>query len=300
MTFADLEITNTFVFCRPNGEPSQLTPETFEKTGFGKARADSPIGEICVSPAANVKRVAPPARVIFTMNRLIPILLIAIAAQARAGDLLTVTVPTLDCSGSACPIPTVKQSLTVADTSALTPIQAILARLVADASVLDSTTGSLSVAHSATLAAQQAEADMLARANAARAAVKQDQLDLAAAAGNDPPAPGPGPSPATHIVSLLAITSTATCAPCRALQPILDAMRAAGANIQTADGNDPAVCAKWAVDSIPVVIVLVDGSEPAQDKSITRAHGITGQKSLTVWLNDWTAWVKATYPQPTK
>ena len=59
MTFADLEITNTFVFCRTNGEPSQLTPETFEKTGHGKARADLPIGEICVSPAANVKRVAP-------------------------------------------------------------------------------------------------------------------------------------------------------------------------------------------------------------------------------------------------
>ena len=232
-----------------------------------------------------------------SMNRLLPILLIAIATQARAGDLLTVTVPTLDCSGSSCPVP---GKLLASDTSALTPIQAILARLVADASVLDSTTGSLSMAHSATLAAQQAEADMLAKANAARAAVKQDQLDLAAAAGNDPPAPGPGPVPATHIVSLLAITSTATCAPCRQLQPILDAMRAAGANIQTADGNDPAVCAKWAVDSIPVVIVLVDGSEPAQDKSITRAHGITGQKSLATWLNDWQRYVAATTTPTTK
>ncbi len=123
------------------------------------------------------------------------------------------------------------------------------------------------VADTKAVAAAQAKIAALTTAQADLATV-QAQLIADRAALNallDPlgPTPGPGPSPLGATVSILAVTDTATCAPCVMLQPDLDALKAAGVPVTYLSGSDPTASSKWGVSATPTLIMLVNGVEPA-------------------------------------
>ena len=73
----------------------------------------------------------------------------------------------------------------------------------------------------------------------------------------------PALSPLGATVSILAVTDTATCAPCVMLQPDLDALKAAGVPVTYLSGSDPTASSKWGVSATPTLIMLVNGVEPA-------------------------------------
>ncbi len=139
----------------------------------------------------------------------------------------------------------------LAQTPPVDPIQAAADKVVADTKAV---------------AAAQAKIAALTTAQADLATV-QAQLIADRAALNallDPlgPTPGPGPSPLGATVSILAVTDTATCAPCVKLQPDLDAMKAAGVPITYLSGSAPEASSKWGVSATPTLIMLVNGVEP--------------------------------------
>ena len=192
-------------------------------------------------------------------------------------------------------------------TPAPSPLQLAIAKLAADVTIYEATSGSLAV-H------QAAVAVLLPSTSAAQAAVVADQAALSALVGPVTPGPGPGPV-ATHVVSILAITDTATCPPCRSLQPTLDSLAAAGVPITYAAGSDQAVASKWQVSAMPTLIMLVDGAEPgdvtmrthmrivgfdakvdATGKPVVDAAGHQAPKAdLAAWYAATVAWVKQKY-----
>ena len=167
----------------------------------------------------------------------------------------------------------------------LTPLQAAIAKLTADSVAWEASNGSLS-------AAQAVVANLTPSVATLAQQVAADQAEIANLVKVNPP--GPGPTPVTHTVSLLAITSTATCAPCRQLAPVLTALAAKGIPVAYLDGADGSVLTKWKADSIPTVITLIDGVEPnngtAPDN--TRAVGVRLQASYEKWVADWREWAK--------
>ncbi len=144
------------------------------------------------------------------------------------------------------------------------PIQAVADKVVADTKAV---------------AAAQAKIAGLVAAQADLAAI-QAQLAADRAALNallDPlgPTPGPGPGPVVATVSILAVTDTATCAPCVMLQPDLDALKAAGVPVTYLSGSAPEASSKWGVSATPTLIMLVNGVEPGSGtiKANTRIVG---------------------------
>lgn len=157
----------------------------------------------------------------------------------------------------------------------LSPIQAALAKLTVDLTAYETTAGSLALAQ-ATLAAQQAAVSSLTLAtSASQQAVAADQQALAALTAPIPsPTPVNPPGPVVPVVSILAITDTATCAPCRLLQPTLDELKAAGVPIR-----GPRPSEQWSVTATPTLILLVDDKEPgdASTRDATRVVGFDPQ-----------------------
>lgn len=162
----------------------------------------------------------------------------------------------------------------------LSPIQQAVANLATAAASYEATSGSLAVAQAQLQTATATVATLSKSASASAAAVAQAQADLAALIG-----PTPQPAP-VGTVSLLAVTSPATCAPCKVLQPVLDALVRAGKPITTLDGGDPLATTKWKVISVPTLIMRVDGTE------VSRYSGPLSQASITDWLDATAKWSK--------
>jgi hypothetical protein len=188
------------------------------------------------------------------------------------------------------------------------PIAQAVAKLQTDAATYDAASGSLSVA-------TKAVATLSVAASTAQAAVAADMATLAALTGTPVPSPAPTPIPSGPTVSILAITDTATCVPCRLLQPTLTAFQAAGVQVQYLSGGDSTAVSKWKVSSTPTMIMLVNGVEtPANSRIVgwqakTDASGkpvldaagnLVPYYDFTGWYQNNVIWAKAhpNYPNP--
>ena len=241
-----------------------------------------------------------------TLLAFLPLLTLALAAlPERPINALDVPLPAppvatpaVTCTGTVC-LPPAKGALKVSSTTApvpapVDPLAAAMAKVAAaaaDVAVKAKRVADLAAAQTDLAAAKQALAD----ARAEEAAIL-DPLGPTPA-----PGPGPGPSPAPgHVVTLLAVTSPATCPPCKAYQPTLDALKAQGIPITFVDGSSAAVCDQWKVTAIPTLIVLDNGKEIVTDNpNASRATGPRQQASLVDWYKGWQDFVKAAFPTPT-
>ena len=178
---------------------------------------------------------------------------------------------------------------------ALSPIQQAVAKLTADTQAYELAAGSLSTAAAALQAAQANLTALAIAASNAQSAIAADQANLAALVGTVTP----GPIVATHTVGILAVTDTATFAPCVKLQPVLDALAKSGVPITYMKGSDPLATSKWNVAATPTLIMTVDGAEPGSDQTHTRIVGLTAlatQPTIAKWYADTQNWVKLKYP----
>ena len=149
----------------------------------------------------------------------------------------------------------------------------------------------------------QAKVESLKTAQAdlatAQAALTQARVDLATLLdplGPVPAPPGPTPPAPAHRFAMLAVTSTATCAPCRQLAPILDKLTASGVVVETADGNDASVLARWGVTAIPTLVLTVDGKVAGKLGTHSRCVGVWSQAEYQTWWNGFLDWASKEYP----
>ena len=147
-------------------------------------------------------------------------------------------------------------------------------------------------------AAVQADVSKLVEAKAAVAALAKAQADLVAAQANlaksraallaaiDAAASDtPIVPPVAKTVSLLVVSNTATCPPCRVLAPILDKLIDEGIPIVVLQ-DDLATTQKWSVKVTPTIIMLVDSAE------VSRSAGSQPEKALRYWYQKTLVWSK--------
>jgi hypothetical protein len=178
------------------------------------------------------------------------------------------------------------------------PIVAAQLQLSSDVATYSATGGSL-----AAIQAQLTQLNITAGVLTTSLSTLQTTVDADYAALKALINPNPTPTPAGHVVSILAVTSPATCAPCKKLDPVLTALKASGVNVTTLDGNDPTVLTKWNVASIPTLIMQVDSAEENGGKTpgSSRMVGFVGnpndQAILAKWYADTVAWAKTLPPK---
>ena len=172
---------------------------------------------------------------------------------------------------------------TVRAAGSLTPIQQAIAKLAADASLYESTSGSLAAAKSAADAAAGAFLALQQSASNAAAAVQADTLALQALIG-PVPTPNPTPGPVVPTVSVLVLSSDA-CAPCKILEPII--AKLAGEGLPVSVSKTDADATKYALKATPTFVMLVGGKE------VSRNVGTLDEAQIRDWLIQTQAWVKA-------
>ena len=165
--------------------------------------------------------------------------------------------------------------------TALTPLQQAIAKLAADATLYESTSGSLAAAKSAADAAAGALLALQASASNAAAAVQADTLALAQLIG---PVPNPTPGPIVPSVSLLVLSSDA-CAPCKILEPILAQLAVEGLPVSVSKTDADAT--RYALKATPTFVMLLG------TKEVSRNVGTLDEAQIRDWLIQTQAWAKA-------
>ena len=192
--------------------------------------------------------------------------------------------------GTVCPVPVVAQARPLAAiptalpaesgkpaVSGVTPLQAALAKLVADSVAWESTNGSLA-------AAQAVVTNLTPIATTQAQAIVADQAEIAKLVNVPTPQPQP-PAPPGPAVTLLVIGST-TCAPCVEMHADIDALKASGIPISRIDTDKDPTAAKWAVTATPTSLVLVDGVE------VNRYVGKLSKAALKDWYDKSLEWAR--------
>jgi thiol-disulfide isomerase/thioredoxin len=173
------------------------------------------------------------------------------------------------------------------------PLTAAIAKLTADATAYQSTSGSIATIQAAIAVAQAQLVALQATAGTLATAIIADQATIAGLVNVPTPTPTPTPTPVpptpiptppTGVVSFLVLTDPSTCPPCAKLAPVLTALAKTGVPVTTMSVSDPAA-SKYAATAEPTTILLVDSVEPPNNKAATRFVGYGDQPLFVDWYS---------------
>lgn len=203
------------------------------------------------------------------------------------------------CTGTVCPVPTVRLSDPQPTPPVPSAVQQALSKLTADTNLYEQTAGSLSAAKIALQAAQDNYASLVASASNLQTQVAADQAALNTEMGILVVNPVNPVNPPAHPVSIVEIGGS-QCGACNALDPLLKDIAAGGLKIPRVNVDaDPTALATYKPVSLPTFLMQVDGKEVFRYPSTVADKPLKWDKAMLLdWYTRTQAWTKVAYPQP--